>query len=180
MAGKRKRNRPGRENGVNKRQRISGGFDPKDPVIKQAVLAQYYVKVVSLRDYLLSKLPASSKIRRKKILLVKQENTNEEDDFANFLDQVIIGVSSQQEISTKERIQHLATFSQRIDTSDIGNTSGIGGFSQSEVRFNPIYPIYKSRTSLTNMLDCRFRHLVAFPETKRPKSLGATSSMSRF
>jgi telomerase reverse transcriptase len=134
---KRKRNRPGRDvKEDNKRQKISGGFNTKDSVIKQAVLAQYYVKVLSLREYLLSKLPASSKMRRKKILSSGLKSQGQEEDhFAHFLDQTLVGVLNQKHISEDERLQQWTTFSQHIDTSDsnVGNTSALGHFSQSEV-----------------------------------------------
>jgi telomerase reverse transcriptase len=138
MAGKRKRNRPGREiQGENKRQRISGNFNSKDPVIKTAVLAQYYPKVLSLREYLLSKLPTTSKIRRKKILSVgkKPQSSEGEHTLNILLDQTLVGVSKHKEVSQEERLQQWASFSQRADTSDsnIGNTTAIGRFSQLEV-----------------------------------------------
>lgn len=141
MAGKRKRNRPGRESqGGNKRQRISGGTNSKEPVVKSAVLAKYYTQVYTLREYLLSKLPITSKIRRKKILAVGRNKKlpGEEDEIhvlANHLDQTLVGVSNHRDISPEERLQQRTAFSQRVDTSDsnIGNTSLIGGFSQIEV-----------------------------------------------
>lgn len=138
MAGKRKRNRAGRDGqGENKRQRTTGFFNSKDPVVKSAVLAQYYPKVLSLREYLVSKLPSSSKIRRRKILSVGQNpQANEEDNgMARFLDQTIVGVSKHKEFSQDERMEQWTSFSQRVDISDsnIGNTSGVGRFSQLEI-----------------------------------------------
>jgi len=143
MAGKKKkRNRAGRGiKGDNKRQGISRGFNSKDPVIKSAVLAQYYPQVCSLRKYLLSKLPTSSKIRKKKILSVgRNDQTNGGDcSLASFLDQTLIGVLKYKDISQEERLQQWTSFSQRIDTSDsnLGNT--MGGFSQLEVGYNIAY-----------------------------------------
>ena len=141
MVGKRKRNRPGRDvKGHNKRQRISGGFSSKDPVIKSAVLAQYYPQVCSLREYLLSKLPTSSKIRKKKVLLVGRNDQPNGGDhsLASFLDQTLVGILKYKDISQEERLQQWTSFSQRRDTSDsnLGNTSEMGGFSQLEVGYN--------------------------------------------
>ena len=138
MPGKRKRNRPGRDiKGDEKRQKISGGFNAKDPVVKKAILAQYYPKVLTLREFLLAKLPASSKIRRKKILSAGKSQEKEETTFAGFLDGALVGVLSEQEISREETLKQWTSFSQRIDTSDsnIGNTSALEGFSQSEVGY---------------------------------------------
>jgi len=137
MAGKRKRNRPGHDGGGDKRQKISGGFNGKDPVVKHAVLAQYYPQVFTLREYLLSKLPATSKVRRKKIVSVgkKPQSDGITDDLASFLDRTLIGVLKYKDASPEERLKQWATFSQRLDTSDsdLTNLSGIE-FSQSEVR----------------------------------------------
>lgn len=80
----------GRASSMNKRKRAknaSGGEFPFDPpakqlkreadgdlqsadVVKHALLAQYYPKVQTLRQYVLDKLPPTSKIRRKKIAAV--------------------------------------------------------------------------------------------------------------
>lgn len=43
-----------------------GNLQPPD-VVKHALLAQYYPNLLTLRQYVLASLPASSKIRRKKI-----------------------------------------------------------------------------------------------------------------
>ena len=138
MAGQRKRKRPGREcHEGEKRRRVSGDFSANDPFIKSAVLAQYYPEVFSLREYLLSRLPASSKIRRKKISSVGKnpQLSKEEDELAGLLDQTLVGVSKYKEISQEERLQQWSTFSQRVETSDsnIGNTNTVGKFSQLEV-----------------------------------------------
>lgn len=52
---------PRKENAVN--------LQPPD-VVKHALLAQYYPTILTLRQYVLASLPASSKIRRKKISAV--------------------------------------------------------------------------------------------------------------
>ncbi|OAA61230.1 telomerase reverse [Niveomyces insectorum RCEF 264] len=43
---------------------------PHGPAVQHALLAQYYPRVETLRAYLLTRLPASSRIRRKKLRLV--------------------------------------------------------------------------------------------------------------
>jgi telomerase reverse transcriptase len=141
MAGKRKRTRNGNGNGIGiggeqKRQRIAGNINGKDPAVRQALLAQYYRRVFSLREYLLSKLPAASKIRRKKIL--KLENlggAKDQSALAQFLDGTLVGVLKDDEVSQEERLRQWTSFSQRMDTSNstFANLSGTGLFSQSEV-----------------------------------------------
>jgi telomerase reverse transcriptase len=142
MAGKRKRKRSGQgDGGDGKRQRVSGSFNGSgnDPVVKSALLAQYYPRVLSLREYLLSKLPATSKIRRKKILTVGRSlgtGLPERDQaLAEALDKTLVGISRQSELSREERWQQWTSFSQKADTSasTLANISGVGLFSQSEV-----------------------------------------------
>lgn len=138
MAGKRKRTRH-RVEDDQKRQRISGNPNGKDPVVKQALLAQFYPQAVSLREYLLSKLPTTSKIRRKKIVNFgrKQNLDNRKNNGAlsDFLDHTLIGVLKCHEVSPQERVQQWTSFSQRVDTSDttFANLSGTGNSSLSEV-----------------------------------------------
>jgi len=144
MAGKRKRQRPGSGNNIVlggglKRQRPSGYPQSKESIVRDAVFAQYYPRVISLREYLISKLPTTSKIRKKKILSFGKNITSngEEEDgtFSDFLDQTIIGVRNYVDISPQERIQQWTSFSQRLDTSNstLANLTGAGMFSQSEV-----------------------------------------------
>jgi telomerase reverse transcriptase len=143
MAGKRKRNRSGHGNErANKRQKVYGSLNGKDPVVKDALLSQYYPQVFSLREYLISKLPTASKIRRKKILSVGRKSEGEKDQsLAEFLDQTLVGVLSCKDVSPEERLQQWTSFSQRNDTSDsnIGNLSGIWQFSMSEVFIRSLF-----------------------------------------
>ena len=146
MAGKRKRRVHGTEGGQ-KRQRVTGALNGKDPAVKQAVLSQYYPQVVSLREYLISKLPASSKIRRKKILSVGRRPQSQSGDaesdrkLSEFLDQTLIGVPKDIDVSQDERWRQRTTFSQTADdsVSTLANPSGTGVFSQTEVSRTFIY-----------------------------------------
>jgi len=146
MGGKRKRNRPaGRAPDDNKRQRLSASLNSKTAVVKQALLAQYYPKVVSLREYLLLKLPTSSKVRRKKILSLGhkshvEETEQENQSLAEFLDNVLVGISPCAEPLKKVRLKQWNSFSQRgdVSVSTLANVSGAGVFSQSEVRVFPL------------------------------------------
>lgn len=136
---KRKRGRTGKgQQGDRKRHRVCGTSSTRDPVIKQAVLAHHYPKVLTLRQYLLSKLPSTSKIRRKKILSVgrvPRPDGKDEKDFSHFLDQTLVGVLECKEVSSKERIQQWISFSPKADLSDSGfaDLSGVGKFCQLEV-----------------------------------------------
>lgn len=132
---------------LNKRQRVSGDFRNKDPPVKQALLTKYYPSVLCLRDYLLSKLPASSKVRRKKLLSVgrktsanieSQDGDEDEDEdliLGDFIDKTLIGISSNNGLSQEDRLKEWVSFSQRgdVSVSTIANSSGNDLYSQSEV-----------------------------------------------
>jgi hypothetical protein len=136
MAGKRKRSRPShRMGGDPKRQKVSESPIGKDPVVKEALLAQFYPQVLSLREFLISKLPPSSKVRRKKILFVGKKPDSEADQkLSKVLDQTLVGVSKHKGVSQEERWQQWTTFSQKADDSvSFANATGVGIFSQSEV-----------------------------------------------
>lgn len=107
--------------------------------MKTAVLAQYYPRVVSLREYLLSKLPSTSKVRRKKIQTVGRSLGGEAGErhqvLAEVLDKSLVGVLRDGESSREERWQQWTAFSQKADisVSTLANTTGLGLFSQPEV-----------------------------------------------
>lgn len=109
----------------------------KYPIIKHALLAQYYREVLSLREYLLSRLPTTSKVRRKKLLSVgrRLDDKDIEKKLSSFLDSTLIGVLKCNEVSQEERWQQWTTFSQKADDSiSCINLNGVGVYSQSEVR----------------------------------------------
>ena len=136
MAGKRKRRPHSRQNeGDRKRQRIPTSSGSKHPTIKQAVLAQYYPHVLPLREYLLSKLPSTSKVRRKKIKSIGLNHVGDDHAFAEFLDGTLIGVSKYQDVSQDERMKQWISFSQRatLSTSTVIHTGNTEIYSQSEV-----------------------------------------------
>lgn len=106
--------------------------------INQPVLVQYYPQVLSLRQYLISKLPSTSRIRRKKILSIgakARPDGKDETQFSSFLDQTLVGHRKLENIFEDERLQQWATFTQRADTSDSGfaNLTVSGIYSQSDV-----------------------------------------------
>lgn len=157
---------------LNKRQKASGDTHRKDPPVKQALLAKYYPNVLCLRDYLLSKLPVSSKVRRKKLLSVGHKTpTNIEDQgeddhdekdedhlLGDFLDSTLIGVSSNHDLSQENRLKEWVSFSQKgdISVSTIANSSGNDVYSQSEIVDFVIWLLFsKSKSS-----NGRLQHLL--------------------
>jgi telomerase reverse transcriptase len=142
----RKRKRTNAEKGTEgalKRQRILGPgsatSSTKSLVVKQAVLSQYYPKVFSLREYLLSKLPPTSKVRRKKIISIgsRPDEKDAEKTLSSFLDRTLIGSSESSEPNQKERWQQWTALSQKPEDDSIASTnlSAGGIYSQSEVCF---------------------------------------------
>ncbi|TVY37321.1 Telomerase reverse transcriptase, partial [Lachnellula occidentalis] len=137
MTGKRKRTRHSASDNDQKRQKISkpppASGNSKDPTIKQTLLSQYYPQVLTLREYLFQRLPNTSKIRRKKILSVGRNPS--EEGLSAFLDSTLVGVSVCTEVSQEERWHQWTTFSQRADesASTFINLSSPGVFSQSEI-----------------------------------------------
>ena len=137
MAGKRKRKRSGTgAEGGQKRQKIALEREESNPIIKSALLVQFYPQVLTLRQYLLSKLPANSKVRTKKIRNMGKRSSLdrevEDGKFSDFLDQTLVGVSKG---TDSERWKQWNTFSQRGEesASTLANLSGMGRFCQSEV-----------------------------------------------
>ncbi|KAL2072875.1 hypothetical protein VTL71DRAFT_12218 [Oculimacula yallundae] len=134
MPGKRKRKRSAKGEGDQKRQKTSSN---SPLAVKESLLARYYPQVLSLKEYLLSKLPKTSKIRRKKINSVgkKPDDKKSEQNLARFLDETLVGVSKFNEVSQEERWKQWSTFSQRSadDSVSFANLSGVGTFSQAEI-----------------------------------------------
>lgn len=113
--------------------------------MKHALLAHHYPDVLSLRQYLVLKLPSASKIRRKKILTVGRdigpETSDRDKALGHVLDQTLVGVSKYGGVSQEERWQQWTSFSQKADTSiSAFNISGVGLFSQSEVSIYTCLP----------------------------------------
>jgi telomerase reverse transcriptase len=155
---KRSRQQQSTENG-NKRLRLCGTQPADGGLVKQALLSQYYPEVLTLRKYLLSKLPASSKVRRKKISAVKRrircdrvdETELDDSNLAEYLDQTLVGV--QEEESPKdERWKQWTYFSQRADNSESTVRGGDGDEDcfQSEVRYYLLFARKKCCSSPSN------------------------------
>ncbi|QSZ30101.1 hypothetical protein DSL72_004621 [Monilinia vaccinii-corymbosi] len=170
---KRKRSHAGAGPGLkdlNKRQKVAEDFRNKDPPVKQVLLAKYYPRVLCLRDYLLSKLPVSSKVRKKKLLSVGRKTSATTEDqggdgdggedrlLGDFLDSTLIGASSNNGLSQEDRLKEWNSFSQRGDlsVSTIANSIGADLYSQSEIVDFAIWLLFsKSKSS-----NGRLQHLL--------------------
>ncbi|RYO84278.1 hypothetical protein DL766_006470 [Monosporascus sp. MC13-8B] len=111
--------------------------------IQHALLEQFYPHVRNLRDYILSRLPPSSRLRRKKVAAIGKvgESPNSalsdvEQSVGALLDSTLIGISAKLSCgSTDDRWEQWTTFSQKGDESYVTLSDGIAGsrFSQSEI-----------------------------------------------
>ncbi|KAI8954726.1 hypothetical protein F4801DRAFT_446886 [Xylaria longipes] len=102
------------------------------------VLSQYYPQVQNLRDYIISKLPSSSRIRRRKVSAVgiasKSPGTplsDIEQSLGALLDTTLIGLPKP---TTEEdhRMDGWKNFSQRGDESYVTLSNGVAGFVESQ------------------------------------------------
>jgi telomerase reverse transcriptase len=165
MAGKRKRSRTNHRIGSDQEGRkIADHSKNRDSVVKDVdvLLAQFYPQVISLREFLISKLPPSSKIRRKKILSVGKKADSEIDQkLSKLLDRTLVGVSKHKGVSQEERWQQWTTFSQKADDSvSFANQSGVGIFSQSEVGSSIYFDFHSSGMLLETSANTIFRLLI--------------------
>jgi telomerase reverse transcriptase len=122
---------------------VKTAHEPRRALANNALLAQYYLETQTLRQYALSKLPSSSRIRRKKIASVglshsSPEKACTEDELAlgELLDSTIVARRQNAEIDHGHRWQQWVGFSQKGDESYVTLSDGLKGsiYSQSEVR----------------------------------------------
>jgi telomerase reverse transcriptase len=127
MAGKRKRGRPERSSDIkNKRCRLSGMEHSHENVVKHSILTQYYPRVLTLGEYLRSKLPSNSKARIKRIISLESgsESVHGADKegkngyLGNFLVSTLVGVLEEDKQRKDERWAQWTSYSQLADNSD--------------------------------------------------------------
>ncbi|KAI5927818.1 hypothetical protein F4810DRAFT_284831 [Camillea tinctor] len=85
------------------------------PQVRHAVLNQFYPNVLTLRNYAISRLPASSRIRRRKIAAVG-----------------VVTKSSDPPPSEDKRWEGWKSFSQKGDESYVTLSNGVAGFAESQ------------------------------------------------
>lgn len=109
--------------------------------VKHAVLAQYYPTTLPLRQYLIDNLPASSRLRRRKIAAVGSEpSTDQEPDgitaqLARLLDTTLVSLhvppKDIAKAQSESRLQQWIDYSQRDDS----HVTLSGGGDASAVHF---------------------------------------------
>jgi telomerase reverse transcriptase len=111
--------------------------------IKHTVLVQYFAKVLTLRDYILQKLPAASRIRKKKLASIglgspsgaNSSRIEIEQILGSLLDTTLVGVNEQRLHASDTRWEKWTNFSQRGDESHVTLSDDLAGAAhdQSEV-----------------------------------------------
>ncbi len=126
---------------------------PPFTTVRHAVLDQFYPHVYSLRGYLLSRLPPTSRIRRKKVAAVGRVDTSlhptlsgVERSVGSLLDNTLVGIPEGSICNpTGDRWERWTSFSQKGDESYVTLSDGIAGskYSQSEVSASLFHPNVK-------------------------------------
>ncbi|KAF5026551.1 hypothetical protein F66182_1340 [Fusarium sp. NRRL 66182] len=110
---------------------------PGETPVRRDLLENCYARVTTLREYVLSKLPHGSRLRRKKVASIGEGgNINEsENHLSHFLDTSLVCFAGQARDSDDTRWEQWLGFSQQGDESCVTLPDGIAGsiYSQSEI-----------------------------------------------
>jgi hypothetical protein len=148
-----------------------------DALVTHALLSQYYPRLQTLRDYLLCRLPKSSRLRRKKISSIGRQAeprgipSDIEHLVCRALDTTLVGTFGEQESAESDnRWEEFISFSQRGDESYVTLSEGLAGsaYFQSEVRTCSF--LSRSNNHLTDNLDsrlCRMAFILQVPKRRR-------------
>ncbi|KAI9832402.1 MAG: hypothetical protein M1819_004390 [Sarea resinae] len=119
-----------------------------DSILQHPVLSLYYHQVFSLRKYFLSRLPASSRARRKKIATLGRQEF--EKPLADLLDSTLVGIRETQGGSENFKAADVAAYSQQQLASTVANSLGSGSSSQSEVIDFAIWLLFNRKSRGAN------------------------------
>ncbi|KAI0432941.1 hypothetical protein F5Y09DRAFT_300348 [Xylaria sp. FL1042] len=122
-----------------KKKKKSGSQYLVKPRLRHPVLSQYYPHVHSLREYIITQLPSSSRIRRRKISTIgivnKSHNTllsDVERSLGALLDNTLIGHPNRTVQEGTSRLDGWKDFSHRGDESYVTLSNGVAGFVESQ------------------------------------------------
>lgn len=115
----------------------------RDDQVAHPVLNRFYARVLSLRKYVLCKLPVSSRKRRRNIKHLgegrsdglAEENPCHDSEVCELLDTILIGVRNE-DASEEElcRAKELVAFSQQLPESTVASDIVTGSLQLPEVR----------------------------------------------
>ena len=129
---------------INKRQKTSDSSKIISNAVKQAVLEQFYPRVLTLREYLLSTLPKESKIRRRKVATAgtsRHQTPNgsssigdeEAVRIANVLGTTLVGIPNVKADSAERGNRWNAHVATQMETSELTFLGDSAPSAQSEV-----------------------------------------------
>lgn len=106
--------------------------------ISHPIFTQYYPTVLTLREYVLSRLPSTSRIRRKKISRIgsgPSPLSETETRVSYLLDTTLVGAPEISKEQLDEKWKERVTFSQMTEESEVtlSDVFGKATFSQAEV-----------------------------------------------
>ncbi|KAI2468813.1 hypothetical protein F4781DRAFT_251659 [Annulohypoxylon bovei var. microspora] len=111
---------------------------------QHAVLNQFYPQVLTLRNYVLSKLPATSRLRRRKVTAVgiinKSSNSSLSDverSLGVLLDNTLIGIPGGLQSPEDQLLVGWKSFSQKGDESYVTLSNGVAGFVETQALVRP-------------------------------------------
>jgi hypothetical protein len=122
-----KRKRPSKAGSPAKRVKLQCADEKR---VDYPVLRHYYQKVLTLRDYVASRLTSSATGLATKI---QQIQSHDQNDVGQLLDSVIVGVNDSAYSLRQCRVQDLAAFSQQLPCSTLGSNADPGTALQLEV-----------------------------------------------
>ncbi|OTA52137.1 hypothetical protein K449DRAFT_246639 [Hypoxylon sp. EC38] len=106
---------------------------------QHVVLNQFYSQVLTLRNYVLSKLRTTSRLRRKKVAaigVIKRPPgsplSDVERSLGTLLDSTLVGVQGELQDPEDQLLQGWKNFSQKGDESYVTLSDGVGGFIETQ------------------------------------------------
>ncbi|KAF2435104.1 hypothetical protein EJ08DRAFT_389986 [Tothia fuscella] len=124
-----KRKRPSRSIQPAKRKKVETPKN-KDPLSDHPVLKHYYEKVLTLREYIITRLESTS--RQELAQCILKLGQDEHPEIGELLDTVTVGANSTHS-PLCTRAQDIAAFSQQLPSSTLGSNSDPGANRQLEV-----------------------------------------------
>ncbi|KAM0721837.1 hypothetical protein Q7P37_002762 [Cladosporium fusiforme] len=130
-----------------KRQRVDNSYGAQHPIVP--LLNQYYQEVHSLRTYLVSRLPKSSKKRRRRLLHYGLQPVNDdsiivEQGVVELLDSILVGTSKHVSVQELDQLdQDISVFTQQVSETDISVTPSAGHLRQSEIVDFAIWSLFR-------------------------------------
>lgn len=151
--------------GVKRKREENGPSDRKRPgsahvsPVRRDLLQQYYPKVQTLRDHVISKLPGSSRLRRKKIASLggRKDRDTVESTLAHVLDTTLVCSSESPPSTGESAFQQFLSFSQQGDESYVSLSDGVSASTEAQSEVCCCHTLCSCPYSSSRAIDCRLR-----------------------